>query len=61
MTGNRASQALARIEAAAARIDAAGTRESGADGALAAKHQALRDAVSLSLQELDSLIAGTSQ
>ena len=61
MTGNRASQALARIEAAAARIDAAAARASGSNGALAAKHQALRETVSQSLHELDSLIAGASR
>ncbi len=52
---------MARIDAAAARINAAAARESGADGALAAKNQALRDVVSQSLIELDSLIAGASQ
>lgn len=52
---------MARIEAAAARINAAAARESGADGALAARHQALREAVSASLHELDSLIAGAQQ
>ena len=52
---------MARIDAAATRIDAAAARESGVDGALSAKHQALRDVVSQSLVELDSLIAGASR
>jgi hypothetical protein len=56
MSGERISQALARIEAATARIAAAGGRPSQHDGALAARHEALRAAVKQSLQEMDALI-----
>lgn len=60
MTGQRVSEALARIEAAAARIEAAAAHGSGADSALSARHDALREAVTHSLRELDSLIDGAS-
>ncbi len=61
MTGQRVSQALARIEAAAARIEAAAAKGGGEDSALAARHDALRDAVTHSLRELDTLIGGASR
>lgn len=65
MTGDRVSQALARIEAAAQRIEAASARpappSAQSDAALAARHERLRKAVSQSLQQLDLLIEGGGQ
>jgi ABC-type transporter Mla maintaining outer membrane lipid asymmetry ATPase subunit MlaF len=56
MSGERISQALARIEAAAARIAAADRPSAGADPALAARHEALREAVKQTLHDMDELI-----
>lgn len=61
MTGQRVSQALARIEAATARIAAAAAHGGSGDAVLSARHDALREAVTHSLRELDSLIDGASQ
>lgn len=61
MTGQRVSQALARIETAAARIEAAAANSGGGDAVLVAKHEALREVVTTSLRELDSLIDGASR
>jgi len=57
MSGERISQALARIEAAAARIAAADRPTAGGDPALAARHEALREAVRQTLRDMDDLIA----
>ena len=54
MSADRVEQALARIEAAAARIEVGTARA----GKLGARHAELRQAVSQSLREIDSLIAG---
>ena len=62
MTGdNRVGQALARIEAAAARIEAAAAQADRTDTALAARHEVLREAVTQSLLELDSLIGSAER
>lgn len=58
MAGDHSHPALARIDAAIARIEAATLRprESAANDALAARHQALRTAVAETLGELDAVI-----
>ena len=61
MTGQRVSQALARIEAALARIEAAAAKGGGGDSALVSRHNALREAVAHSLRDLDTLIDGASR
>jgi hypothetical protein len=66
MEGSSPESALARIDAAIARLEAVAARapaaigDSGSDavGDLAARHQALRTAVTKALGELDGLIAG---
>jgi hypothetical protein len=63
MSGDRSERALARIEAALARIEGAARqpRSSGDDGELdrlRGRHERLRAAVSDSLVQLDTLIAG---
>lgn len=61
----RIENALSRIERALARIERAAkplTRNAqGHDGALAARHEALRANVGRALEELDALIAGASR
>ncbi|MFA7588686.1 MAG: hypothetical protein WCY11_21280 [Novosphingobium sp.] len=57
MTGERTSQALARIDAALARIEWATGRTGEAIAAQGRKHDALRQAVSETLRDLDILIA----
>lgn len=62
MEGDRIGGAVARIEAALARIEKAARPPRAAtsddDGGLAARHEALRNAVAGSLAELDQVIAG---
>ena len=62
MEGSSHEMALARIDAAIARLEAVALRGAAAfghaDSDLAARHQALRTAVSLALGQLDGLIAG---
>ena len=64
MDDDRISKAVARIEQALARIETqaalagSGARNTARGAQLAAKHDALRDSVSASLAELDSLIGG---
>jgi predicted component of type VI protein secretion system len=64
MEGSSPESALARIDAAIARLEAVAARPPAAAGDsgdnLAARHQALRDAVSQALGQLDGLIAGAS-
>ena len=55
------NQALARIEAAASRIDAAIVRGEASVTELARRHAALRQAVTQSLEEIDSLIESAGQ
>lgn len=56
MEGHPAEPALSRIESALARIEAATARMNRSDGDLPARHEALRGAVSDTLQQLDALI-----
>jgi hypothetical protein len=63
MNGDRSEKALMRIEAALARLEAAaqrprGVAEGGDIAQLRHKHEQLRHAVTLSLQQLDALIGG---
>ena len=61
MSETRINNAVDRIEKALARIEtqAALSRHSGSDDSeLAARHEALRERVSASLVELDTLIGG---
>ena len=62
MEGSSPESALARIDAAIARLEAVASRAPAAsghaDGDLAARHQALRTAVTQALGQLDGLIAG---
>ena len=62
MAGDQPHPALARIDAAIARIEAAILRPRGsaADDALAARHEALRAAVTEALGELDAVIESAS-
>lgn len=59
MSNDRATQALARIDAALARIESA-PRNTG-DPAMAARYTKLRKATEAALGELDSLIAGKAR
>lgn len=67
MAGDRNEQALARIEAAIARIDAAARRPApvqtgGAElESLNSRHEKLRNAVGISLRQLDALIGETAR
>lgn len=56
MEGHPTEPALSRIESALARIEAAAERIGRKDPDLPARHEALRDAVSDTLQQLDALI-----
>jgi hypothetical protein len=62
MEGSSPKSALARIDAAIARLEAVAARPPVASGDavsnLAARHQALRSAVTQALGQLDGLIAG---
>ena len=60
MSEARITTAIDRIEKALARIEtqAALSRSPSASAALAQKHEALREQVTASLAELDTLIAG---
>ena len=61
MSAEQVNQALARIEAAASRIDAAIVRGEASVTELARRHAALRQAVTQSLEEIDSLIESAGQ
>lgn len=54
----RIEQALARIETQAALARSGPRHAADDDSELAARHEALRDSVSASLAELDTLIGG---
>ncbi|RHW16341.1 hypothetical protein D1610_16005 [Sphingomonas gilva] len=56
MSNDRASQALARIDAALARIESAARKPAG-DPALAARYAKLRRTTEMAVEQLDSLIA----
>ena len=58
MEGASIEKALERIEAALTRVEHAASREPMADHELAARHERLRTAVTQSLQQLDTLLAG---
>jgi hypothetical protein len=62
MDGSSPETALARIDAAIARLEAAASRSKAvpdtSDSNLAARHEALRSAVTQALGQLDGLIAG---
>lgn len=66
MSGDRTSQALARIDAALARLETAAQgigaqrQAAGELARLQAKHVKLRDAVSDGLAQLDLLIEGSA-
>lgn len=59
MSNDRATQALARIDAALARIESA--PRSAGDPAMAARYAKLRQATEAAVGELDSLIAGKAR
>lgn len=59
MSNDRATQALARIDAALARIESA--PRGGGDPAMAARYAKLRQATEAAIGELDSLIAGKAR
>lgn len=64
MEGSGTEQAIRRIEAALSRIEAASDKlapASGADGQLAARHEALRGEVAATLRDLERLIEGLDQ
>lgn len=61
MEGASIEKALGRIEAALTRIERAASLAPKADHDLAARHERLREAVSLSLRQLDTLIGGQSR
>ncbi|MCW1431133.1 hypothetical protein [Novosphingobium sp. JCM 18896] len=58
MEGASIEKALGRIEAALTRIERAASTAPKADQELAARHERLREAVTLSLHQLDSLLTG---
>lgn len=57
MNGGETEALLARIEAALHRIETAASRPAASLADLQSRHDALREAVSLSLGRLDDLIA----
>jgi hypothetical protein len=61
MDGGKSEAAVSRIEAALARIEAVARRRDVGAGDWEARHAKLRDAVTLSLEQLDELIAGQPQ
>ncbi len=65
MEGDRIGGAVARIEAALARIETAAreprSAPAGDDTGLAARHAALRQAVTHSLAQLDDVIEGRAR
>lgn len=58
MDGGRSEAALSRIEAALARIEAIARHRDIVSDEWEERHEKLRNAVTLSLQQLDELIAG---
>jgi hypothetical protein len=58
MSGDRVESAVGRIEAALARIEAAASHPRANSSELELRHDRLRSAVTQSLRQLDSLIAG---
>ncbi|MEJ5976358.1 hypothetical protein WG901_06910 [Novosphingobium sp. PS1R-30] len=58
MEGASIEKALGRIEAALSRIERAASLPPKADHELATRHERLREAVTLSLHQLDTLLAG---
>lgn len=60
MQGDRAEQALARLEAALARIETSADRAVRRGREVEARHETLREAVTETLGQLDAVIAGRS-
>ena len=58
MDGVPLENTLGRIEDAIARIERSAFRSSAVDDELLARHERLRDAVALSLSQLDELLTG---